>query len=107
MRFWDQQHDARSETRRLLLAFAIATALLVLAVHASLVLAWWLMALVLPVRLPFPEGFLVANVGVSLLLVLGGWWVETSNLRAGGIKLAKRIGARELRPSLSHAEKRA
>lgn len=39
MRFWDQQHDARSETRRLLLAFAIATTLLVLAVHASLMLA--------------------------------------------------------------------
>ncbi len=106
MRFWDQQHDARSETRRLLLAFAVATVVLVLAVHASLVLAWWLMALLLPVRLPFPAGFLVANVGVSLLLVLGGWWVETSNLRAGGVKLAKRIGARELRASLSHAEQR-
>lgn len=106
MRFWDQQHDARSETRRLLLAFAVATVVLVLAVHASLVLAWWLMAVLLPVRLPFPAGFLAANVGVSLLLVLGGWWVETSNLRAGGVKLAKRIGARELRPSLSHAEQR-
>ena len=39
-------------------------------------------------------------------LVLGGWWVETSNLRAGGVKLARRVGARELRPTLSHAEKR-
>lgn len=106
MRFWDQQHDARSETLRLLLAFAVATVLLVLAVHAALVLAWWLMAALLPVRLPFPAGFLGANIGVSLLLVLGGWWVETSNLRAGGVKLAKRIGARELRPSLSHAEQR-
>jgi len=106
MRFWDHQHDARSETRRLLLAFAVATVLLVLAVHASLVLAWWLMAALLPVRLPFPAGFLVANVGVSLLLVLGGWWVETSNLRAGGVKLARRVGARELRPGLAHAEQR-
>ncbi|MGP1629053.1 MAG: M48 family metalloprotease, partial [Giesbergeria sp.] len=106
MRFWDQQHDARTETRWLLLAFAVATVLLVLAVHASLVLAWWLMAALLPVQLPFPGGFLAANIGVSLLLVLGGWWVETSNLRAGGIHLAKRIGARELRPSLLHAEQR-
>ncbi len=106
MRFWDQQHDARTETRHLLLGFAVAVLLLVVAVHASLVLAWWLMTLLLPVRLPFPAGFLVVNVGVSLLLVLGGWWVETSNLRAGGVKLAKRIGARELRPSLSHAEQR-
>jgi Zn-dependent protease with chaperone function len=58
------------------------------------------------VHLPFPSGFLAANIGVSLLLVLGGWWLETSNLRAGGIKLAQRVGARELRPLTSHAEQR-
>ena len=106
MKFWDHQDDARSETRRLLLGFVIAVAVLVAAVHLALVVAWWLMALLLPVHLPFPAGFLAANVGVSLMLVLGGWWVETSNLRAGGVKLAKRVGARELRPSLSHAEQR-
>jgi len=106
MRFWDHQRDARSETRRLLAAFAVAVVLLVVSVHAALVLAWWLMVLLLPVHLPFPEGFLLANVGVSLLLVLGGWWVETSNLRAGGVKLAKRVGAREVRPSIAHAEQR-
>lgn len=106
MKFWDHQTNARSETRRLLLGFALAVAVLVVAVHAALAVAWLLMAAVLPVHLGFPKGFLVANVGVSLLLVLGGWWVETSNLRAGGVKLAKRVGARELRPSLSHAEQR-
>lgn len=106
MRFWDEQHEARVETRRLLLGFAVAVALLLLALHAALVLAWLLMVAVLPVQLPFPAGFLATNVGVSLLLVLGGWWVETSNLRAGGVKLAQRIGARELRPSISHAEQR-
>src|SRR3990167_7488504 len=66
MKFWDHQQNARSETRRLLLAFALAVA----------------------------------------VLVLAGWWVETSNLRAGGVKLAQRVGARELRASLSHAEQR-
>jgi Zn-dependent protease with chaperone function len=106
MKFWDHQADARSETRKLLLGFAVAVVVLVAAVHAALALAWWLMAMVLPVHLPPPEGFLVANVGLSLMLVLGGWWLETSNLRAGGVKLAKRIGARELRPSLSLAEQR-
>ena len=106
MKFWKHQSDARSETRRLLLGFALAVAVLVVAVHAALALAWLLMVAMLPVQLPFPRGFLTANVGVSLLLVLGGWWVETSNLRAGGVKLARRIGARELRPSLSHAEQR-
>ena len=106
MKFWDQQHSARSETRRLLLAFALAVAVLVLAVHGALVLAWWIMSALLPVHLPFPAGFLAANVGVSFMLVLGGWWVETSNLRAGGVKLAQRVGARELRPSVTHAEQR-
>ena len=106
MKFWDHQHSARSETRRLLLAFALAVAVLVAAVHGALVVAWLLMVAVLPVHLPFPAGFLAVNVGVSLMLVLGGWWVETSNLRAGGVKLAQRIGAREARPSVSHAEQR-
>jgi Zn-dependent protease with chaperone function len=106
MKFWDHQASARSQTRRLLLAFALAVLLLVVGVHAALVLAWWLMAALLPVHLGFPAGFLVTNIGVSLLLVLGGWWLETSNLRAGGVKLAQRIGAREARPALTHAEQR-
>ena len=106
MRFWDRQRDARSATRHLLWAFAGAVLVLLVAVHAALALAWWLMALLLPGHLPEPAGFLAANVGVSLLLVLGGWWVETSNLRAGGMKFAKRMGAREARPSVSHAEQR-
>ena len=110
MRFFDHQDAARSETRRLLLAFSLAVLLLVLAVHGSLVVAWWLMAGFLQWALRwtpgFPVGFVAVNVGVTLLLVLGGWWVETSQLRAGGIQLAKRIGAREARPSVSFAEQR-
>lgn len=106
MKFWDRQNAARAETRRLLLAFGIAVLLLLVGVHLALALAWWLMASVLPVHLPFPAGFLVTNVGVSLLLVLGGWWIETSNLQGGGVKLARRIGAREARPNVSHAEQR-
>lgn len=110
MRFFDHQDAARSETRRLLVGFALAVLLVVPAVHGALVLAWLLMSafigLVLPVSLPFPTGFLAVNVGLSLLFVLGGWWVETSQLRAGGLRLAERVGAREARPSVSHAEQR-
>ena len=106
MKFWQHQDDARAATRQLLWAFAGAVLVLLAAVHGALALAWWLMALLLPVRLPEPAGFLLANVGVSLLLVLGGWWLETSNLRAGGLKFAVRMGAREARPSVSHAEQR-
>ena len=48
MKFWDHQEDARSETRRLLLGFAIAVAVLVAAVHLALVVAWWLLPLASP-----------------------------------------------------------
>lgn len=106
MKFWDRQNAARAETRRLLLAFGVAVLLLLVGVHLALALAWIVMAALLPVQLPFPAGFMVTNVGVSLLLVLGGWWIETSNLRGGGVKLARRIGAREARPGVSHAEQR-
>ena len=106
MKFWDRQNAARTETRRLLLAFGLAVLLLLVAVHLALALAWLVMSALLPVHLPFPAGFLATNVGVSLMLVLGGWWIETSNLRGGGVKLARRIGARETRPGVSHAEQR-
>ena len=106
MRFWDRQAAARTHTRRLLLAFAFTVVVLLVAVHGALALAWWCIAWLLPGHLDFPAGFLVTNIGVSLALVLGGWWLETSNLRAGGVKLAQRVGAREARPGSSHAEQR-
>ncbi len=102
MRFWEQQDEARRETRKLLLAFAVAVLILVFAVHLSLAAAW----LVLFSKFDFPKGFFLVNFGGSLLLVLGGWWIETGNLRKGGQHLARRIGAREARASLSHAEQR-
>ena len=40
MRFFEFQRDARGETRRLLFAFALTVALLVVAVNAALALAW-------------------------------------------------------------------
>ncbi len=106
MRFWDHQENARTETRRLLLAFAVAVALLVAGVHGALTLAWWLMNAILPIRLPFPAGFMAVNIGMTLFFILGGWWLETAQLRAGGIKLAVRVGAREARPGSSYAEHR-
>ena len=110
MRFFDHQDAARSATRRLLLGFALAVLLVVPSVHGALMLAWLLMSafisLVLPVSLSYPTGFLAVNVGLSLLFILGGWWLETSQLRAGGVRLAERVGAREARPGVSHAEQR-
>ncbi|GAB3355715.1 MULTISPECIES: M48 family metalloprotease [Giesbergeria] len=106
MKFWNHQENARTETRRLLLAFAVAVLLLVAGVHGALVLAWWLLNALLPVHWPYPAGFMAVNMGMTLFFILGGWWLETANLRAGGVKLALRVGAREARPGSSYAEQR-
>lgn len=107
MRFFDRQASARQGTRWLLAAFAVCVVLAVAAVHLGLTLAWWLGSrLWFAGALPYPAGFLAVNVGVSLLLVLGGWWVETDQLRRGGRQLAQRVGACEARPGSSAAEQR-
>ena len=108
MRFFELQDAARAETVRLVALFAAATAATVLGVHLALALCWLALNALLPFGLAFPRLFFTVNVGVTLLLILGGWWIETSNVRmAGGAeRLARRLGAREVRPSVSAAEQR-
>ncbi len=103
MKFFEFQRNARGQTRRLLCWFAIMVVLLVLAVNAVMALAWWL---TVAGYLGYPSHFFAVNTGVVLLFVLGGWWMETSNLEGGGVKLAQRLGAREARPSQSADEQR-
>lgn len=101
MRFFEFQRDARGETRRLLLAFGLTVVLLLVAVNAALALAWGLSwGFWVPGGLHFPRHFFAVNTGVTLLFVLGGWWVETSRLAdGGGVRLAEQMGARPARPS--------
>lgn len=108
MRFFELQAAARGETLRLLLLFALAVAATVLGVHLALAACWWALQLLSPFPLEFPRLFFAVNVGVTLLLVLGGWWIEASNLQAAGgaERLARRVGAREARPGTSHGEQR-
>ena len=104
MKFWRHQEEARSATARLLWGFALAVLLLVAAVHGGLVLAWLGVSWLLGGNVPFPAGFAAVNIGMTLFLVLGGWWGETDQLRAGGLRLAERIGARAVRTERSLAE---
>jgi heat shock protein HtpX len=108
MRFFEFQREARGETTRLLLAFAVTVALLVLAVNAALALA-----LGLPGGFArfsaanYPRYFFEVNTAITLLFVLGGWWVETSRLsEGGGVRLAEQLGARLAQPSGSLDEQR-
>lgn len=97
--FWDRQADARQRSRRLLLGFVLCVALCLAVVHGGLTLAWWLLFH----GWPYPRGFVLANVGMTLFLIIGGWWLEHEAMRAGGRKLAQRIGARALQPD-RHAD---
>lgn len=107
MLIFESQKEARTQTYRLLMAFAITVGLLVLAVNGALALAWGLMwGFWGPVGTGYPNYFFEVNTAVTLLFVLGGWWVETSHLAsAGGQRLAERLGARLAQPS-SHFEER-
>jgi len=108
MRFFESQREARARTTRLLLAFGLTLVLLVLAVNAALALGWWLSGgLWLAGPLQFPRHFWAVNTGVTLLFVLGGCWLETSQLRhQGGVRLAERMGARALHASGRPEEQR-
>ena len=114
MRFFDHQRQARAQTRRLLLLFALTALGVVVAMNAALALTWQLVRLGLNgVATGYPAYFFSVNTGLTLLFVLGGWWLETSSLQGdrgnngsgGGEKLARRAGAREAWPANRHAER--
>ncbi len=94
MLIFESQREARGRTLRLLLAFALTVVLLVVAVNAALALAWGLTWSFWVPGARFPQYFFEVNTAVTLLFVLGGWWVETSRLSMGGQRLAEQMGAR-------------
>lgn len=108
MRFFEFQREARGETTRLLLAFAATVVLLVLAVNAALALALGLPGGFARFSVAnYPRYFFEVNTAITLLFVLGGWWVETSRLsEGGGVRLAEQLGARLAQPSGSLDEQR-
>jgi heat shock protein HtpX len=86
-----------------LLLFGATTVALVLAVNAALALTW---RLVSPGFSGYPAYFFAVNSTVTLLFVLGGWWLESGALHGGGEKLARRAGAREAWPASREAEQK-
>lgn len=96
MRFDDHQAAARTSTQRLMLLFALNVLLTVLGVNVLLALAWWLTTLGVFGR-GFPHLFFETNTAMVLLFVLGGWWLESWQLRSGGAAyVARWLGGREL-----------
>ena len=103
MRFFERQETARVQTVRLLVLFGLTVITLVLAVNGALALTW---RLVSPGFSGYPAYFFTVNTAITLLFVLGGWWLETSSLHDGGEKLARRAGAREAWPGSRDAEQK-
>lgn len=105
MLIFESQREARGRTLRLLLAFALAVLLLIVLVNAALALAWGLTWSFWVPGAGYPHYFFEVNTAVTLLFVLGGWWLETSRLSSGGRVLAEQMGAR-LAQSSDFAEQR-
>ena len=107
MLIFESQREARTQTYKLLAVFALTVGLLVLAVNGALALAWGLMwGFWGPVGRGYPSYFFEVNTALTLIFVLGGWWVETSHLAsAGGQRLAERLGARLAQPSSRFEER--
>ena len=103
MRFFEHQENARAQTTRLLLLFALTVLGLVLAVNLALAVTW---RVLWPVGSGYPTYFFTVNTVMTLVFVLGGWWLETSSLDGGGEKLARRVGAREAWPASRESEQK-
>ena len=91
MRFFEHQRQARAQTVRLLLLFALTLLGLVVTLNVALALTWRFVAWQ---GAAYPAYFFQINTAITLLFVLGGWWIESSNLAGGGEQLARRVGAR-------------
>jgi heat shock protein HtpX len=108
MLIFESQRKARAQSRKLIAAFALTVCLLVMAVNGALALAWGLMwGFWRPFGDAYPLYFFEVNTAVTLLFVLGGWWVETSHLATmSGQRLAEKLGARLAQPSGQFDEQR-
>lgn len=108
MLIFESQRTARAQTRKLVLAFVVTVALLALAVNVALALAWNIMwGFWAPIGREYPLYFFHVNTAITLLFVLGGWWIETSHLaQAGGQRMAERLGARLAQPGSQMEERR-
>ncbi|MFA7506491.1 MAG: M48 family metalloprotease, partial [Burkholderiaceae bacterium] len=92
MEFFERQARARASSRRLVLLFALAVALVLLAVNLAGEAIWKLST----AGAPLPPYFVLTNSFVVLLFVVGGAWLESLRLADGGAAVAHRLGARSL-----------
>lgn len=107
MNFFQQQDQARRQTRTLIILFALAVTAIVAAVNGAMALVWsWTTTgYVLGMR-DYPTGFFATNTAVTLALIGGGTLIEMFNLRDGGDAVAKMAGGRPVSPATTDVQER-
>lgn len=107
MNFFEQQHQARRQTRTLIILFVLAVIAIVVAVNAAMALIWiWTQGGYSPGADFYPRGFFATNTLVTLALIAVGTMIETYNLREGGDAVAKMAGGRLISPASQDLQER-
>jgi len=101
MNFFEQQDQARRQTRTLVILFILAVLAIIVAVNFAMALLWnWSHGIRLAGPSVYPRGFFAVNTLVTLALIAGGTLIETVNLReGGGDAVAKMAGGRLVPPA--------
>ncbi len=110
MRFFEHQRRARSQSQKLTLLFVLLLVGQIIFINLSLAIPMMLISWLsksatgsaaISVATLLPKYFIQTNSVMVLMYVIGGWWIESSNLSGGGEQLAKSVGARQLQRSPS------
>jgi Zn-dependent protease with chaperone function len=107
MTFFEQQHQARQETRKLVFLFALAVMAIVVAVNLAMALLWtFKFGSHHDILRQYPKGFFEVNTLITLLLIGGGTLIQTFNLRDGGDAVAQMAGGRIVSPASGDLQER-
>ncbi|GAC1518287.1 MAG: M48 family metallopeptidase [Collimonas sp.] len=107
MTFFEQQHQARQETRKLVFLFVLAVIAIVAAVNLAMALVWtFKFGSHHGILRQYPKGFFEINTFITLLLIGGGTLIQTFNLRDGGDAVALMAGGRIVSPSSGDLQER-
>lgn len=107
MNFFEQQEQARRQTRTLVILFILAVLAIVIAVNVILALLWNLTQEIGREAIhTYPTGFFATNTLVTLAIITVGTLIEMYNLRDGGDAVAKMAGGRLVAAASYDAQER-
>ncbi len=105
MNFFDAQDNARRVTRRLLIAYVLATALIVAGVSLITGAALWQFGSINPTAVPSSFnndliGVMIVTAVLTTLLILGATFYKVARLSSGGGKVAVDMGGTLVSPDV-------